>query len=93
MQAAAAYSLQKSTNVRLNAAHFAAKLRNALLARFLPERAERALRAAMLTPLRPKDGGTSDLVRADNAARVPYGGRWLRVWSFGDGPTVLLAHG
>jgi len=93
MHTASTLSFKNSTNVRFYARHFAGKLRNALLARFLPNRAERALRAAMLTPLRPKDGGNSDLVRADNAARVPYGGRWLRVWSFGEGPAVLLAHG
>lgn len=93
MHAAKALPYKNSTNVRFYARHVAGKLRNALLARFLPDRAERALRAAMLTPQRPKDAGNSDLVRADNAARVPYGGRWLRVWSFGEGPTVLLAHG
>jgi len=47
----------------------------------------------MLTPQRPAADNGTDLVRNDNAARVPYASRWLRVWSFGSGPTVLLAHG
>ena len=93
MPAAPALSFRKSTNVRFNTRFAAARVMNALLARISPERAERAMRAAMLTPQRPKDGGNSDLVRTDNAARVPYGGRWLRVWSFGEGPAILLAHG
>ena len=93
MPAATALSFRKSTNVRFNVRFAAARVMNGLLARLFPERAERALRAAMLTPQRPKDGSTSDLVRTDNAARVPYGGRWLRVWSFGEGPAILLAHG
>jgi pimeloyl-ACP methyl ester carboxylesterase len=27
------------------------------------------------------------------AERVPYGNRWLKVWHFGQGPTVLFVHG
>ncbi len=84
---------QKRTNVRLSVEQVLERLRNTLAARLFPARAERGLRAAMLTPRRPAEPAGTDLVRADNARRVPYGSRWLRVWSFGEGPAILLAHG
>lgn len=94
MRAISASSLpQKRTNVRLFVLPLISRLRNKLAARFFPARAERGLRAAMLTPQRPAEPAGTDLVRADNAQRVPYGSRWLRVWSFGEGPAILLAHG
>lgn len=86
-------SSRNSTNVRLNFEQAIGRLGNKLAAGLFPDRAERRLRDAMLTPRRPAEPHGSDLVRADNARRVPYGSRWLRVWSFGDGPAVLLAHG
>ena len=84
---------QKSTNVRLSRGLFLARIANALTQRFFPDRAVERLRAAMLTPRRPAGPHGTDLIRADNATRVPYGSRWLSVWSFGQGPAVLLAHG
>lgn len=83
----------KSTNVRLSFEQVLARTARRAAARLFPARAERRLRDFMLTPQRPAADGGSDLVRADNAQRVPYASRWLRVWSFGEGPTVLLAHG
>ncbi len=87
------YSSKKSTNVRLSLEQVLARAALGLAARLFPAQAERRLRAFMLTPRRPAADNGTDLVRSDNAARVPYGSRWLRVWSFGAGPTVLLAHG
>ena len=89
---AAVLPSKKSTNVRFSVVPFA-RLAHGLLARLAPARAERRLRDIMLTPQRPGDANAADLLRADNAVRVPYGSRWLRVWSFGAGPTVLLVHG
>jgi pimeloyl-ACP methyl ester carboxylesterase len=86
-------SSKKSTNVRLNLGQLVGYLGNKLTGQLFPARAEARLRAAMLTPRRPAEPNGTDLVRADNAARVPYGSRWLKVWSFGAGPTILLAHG
>ncbi|MCW5773587.1 MAG: alpha/beta fold hydrolase, partial [Rhodospirillaceae bacterium] len=51
------------------------------------------MRDVLLVPRRPPEGHASDLVRADTARRIPYGNRWLRSWSFGTGPAVLLVHG
>jgi pimeloyl-ACP methyl ester carboxylesterase len=84
---------RKSTNVRFSLVPPLARLAHGLLARLAPGRAERRLRDIMLTPKRPGEPGAADLLRKDNATRVPYGSRWLSVWSFGSGPTVLLAHG
>jgi pimeloyl-ACP methyl ester carboxylesterase len=70
-----------------------ARAARGLGARLFPAQAERRLRDFMLTPQRPAADNGTDLVRSDNATRVPYASRWLRVWSFGAGPTVLLAHG
>src|ERR1051325_3847876 len=86
-------STRKSTNVRLSPSQIFGRLANGLAARFFAARAERRFREVMLTPMRPREANGSDLVRTDNATRIPHGGRWLRVWSFGAGPTVLLAHG
>jgi len=94
MNATSAYfSPRKSTNVRLLLGQILARAGGGLAARLFPGRAERRLRDFMLTPQRPAADNGTDLVRSDNAERVPYGSRWLRVWSFGAGPTVLLAHG
>ncbi len=84
---------KKSTNVRLSTSQMAARAVRGMAARLFPAHAERRLRDFMLTPRRPAAGISSDLVRADNAARVPYASRWLRAWSFGEGPAILLAHG
>lgn len=83
---------EKSTNVRFSASLLVQALRSAL-ARLAPARAARRLRDIMLTPRRPRDLDAGDLLRRDNAVRVPYASRWLSVWSFGSGPTVLFAHG
>lgn len=89
----ASFASEKSTNVRLSLEQTLARAARRFGASLFPARAERRLRGVMLTPQRPaRDNGT-DLVRSDNAARVPYGSRWLRAWSFGSGPAVLLAHG
>jgi len=85
--------LRKSTNVRFSPGQTLGRIAERIGAGLFPARAERRLRAAMLTPRRPAEPAGTDLVRADNAARVPYGSRWLRVWSFGEGPAILLAHG
>lgn len=87
------FSLRKSTNVRLSFDRLLARTARGFAARLFPRQAERRLRDFMLTPKRPATDAGSDLVRSDNAVRVPYASRWLRVWSFGEGPTVLLAHG
>ncbi len=87
------FSSKKSTNVRLSLERMLARAARGLGAKLFPAQAERRLRDFMLTPQRPAADNGTDLVRSDNAARVPYGSRWLRVWSFGAGPTVLLAHG
>ncbi len=88
------FASKKSTNVRLSFDQIVARGARGLAARLFPARAERRLRDYMLTPKRPSaEHAGSDLVRADNAVRVPYASRWLRVWSFGEGPVVLLAHG
>ncbi len=84
---------RKSTNVRFSFEQVLARSARGVAARLFPARAERHLRDYMLTPKRPAADHGSDLVRADNAVRVPYASRWLRVWSFGAGPTILLAHG
>jgi pimeloyl-ACP methyl ester carboxylesterase len=84
---------KKSTNVRLSLDRVLARAARGFAARLFPARAERRLRDFMLTPQRPAADSGSDLVRSDNAQRVPYASRWLRVWSFGDGPAILLAHG
>jgi pimeloyl-ACP methyl ester carboxylesterase len=84
---------RKSTNVRLSLEQLLARSARGFAARLFPARAERRLRDFMLTPQRPASDNGTDLVRSDNAARVPYASRWLRVWSYGKGPTVLLAHG
>ncbi len=84
---------RKSTNVRFSFEQALARSARGVAARLFPARAERHLRDFMLTPKRPAAEHGSDLVRADNAARVPYASRWLRVWSFGEGPMILLAHG
>lgn len=84
---------RKSTNVRFSFEQALARSARGVAARLFPARAERHLRDFMLTPKRPAADHGSDLVRADNAVRVPYASRWLRVWSFGAGPTILLAHG
>jgi pimeloyl-ACP methyl ester carboxylesterase len=84
---------RKSTNVRLPIALTFARAAHGALARLFPTRAEHRLRDIMLTPQRPADPAATDLLRADNATRVPYGNRWLRAWSFGSGPAVLLVHG
>lgn len=89
----ATVSLDKSTNVRLSFEQLLARAARRMAARVFPAQAERRLRDFMLTPQRPAADSASDLVRGDNAARVPYASRWLRVWSFGNGPTVLLVHG
>jgi pimeloyl-ACP methyl ester carboxylesterase len=87
------FAPRKSTNVRFSLDQLIARTARGVAARLFPARAERRLRDFMLTPKRPATDNASDLVRSDNAARVPYASRWLRVWSFGEGPTVLLAHG
>jgi pimeloyl-ACP methyl ester carboxylesterase len=87
------FTANKSTNVRLSLDQVLARAARGVAARLFPARAERRLRDVMLTPQRPAADNGSDLVRSDNAQRVPYASRWLRVWSFGEGPTVLLAHG
>lgn len=87
------FTPNKSTNVRLSLDQVLARAARGVAARLFPARAERRLRDFMLTPQRPAADNGSDLVRSDNAQRVPYASRWLRVWSFGEGPTVLLAHG
>lgn len=87
------FAPKKSTNVRLSLEQMVARAANGVAARLFPARAERRLRDYMLTPKRPAADNASDLVRSDNAAHVPYANRWLRVWSFGEGPTILLAHG
>jgi pimeloyl-ACP methyl ester carboxylesterase len=84
---------KKSTNVRLSFDQILARAARGVAARLFPARAERRLRDFMLTPQRPAADNGSDLVRSDNARRVPYASRWLRVWSFGEGPAILLAHG
>jgi pimeloyl-ACP methyl ester carboxylesterase len=84
---------KKSTNVRLTLDRLVARAARGFAARLFPAQAERRLRDFMLTPQRPAADNGSDLVRSDNAQRVPYASRWLRVWSFGEGPTILLAHG
>lgn len=89
----ALFAFKKSTNVRLYVEQMLARAARRLGARLFPALAERRLRDVMLTPRRPATDNGTDLVRSDNAARVPYGSRWLRAWSFGNGPTVLLAHG
>ncbi len=90
---AAFFAPKKSTNVRLSLEQLLARTARRLAASVFPARAERRLRDFMLTPQRPAADSASDLVRSDNAARIPYASRWLRVWSFGSGPTVLMAHG
>lgn len=87
------FAPKKSTNVRLSLDQLIARTARGAAARLFPARAERRLRDFMLTPQRPAADNASDLVRSDNAQRVPYASRWLRVWSFGEGPTILLAHG
>jgi pimeloyl-ACP methyl ester carboxylesterase len=87
------FASKKSTNVRLSFDRLLARTARGFAARLFPARAERRLRDFMLTPQRPAADNGSDLVRSDNAQRVPYASRWLRVWSFGEGPTILLAHG
>jgi pimeloyl-ACP methyl ester carboxylesterase len=87
------FASRKSTNVRFSFEQALARAVRRLGARIFPGRAERRLRDFMLTPQRPAADNGSDLVRSDNAQRVPYASRWLRVWSFGAGPTILLAHG
>jgi pimeloyl-ACP methyl ester carboxylesterase len=87
------FASKKSTNVRLSLEQILARTARGLGARVFPGRAERRLRDFMLTPQRPAADNGSDLVRSDNAQRVPYASRWLRVWSFGQGPTILFAHG
>jgi pimeloyl-ACP methyl ester carboxylesterase len=87
------FAPKKSTNVRFGAEQVVLRATRHLVAKLFPAQAERKLRDFMLTPQRPTADNGSDLVRNDNAARVPYASRWLRVWSFGSGPTVLLAHG
>ena len=87
------FAPKKSTNVRLSFEQMLARTARGAAARLFPARAERRLRDFMLTPRRPAADNGTDLVRTDNAARVPYASRWLRVWSFGEGPTILLAHG
>ena len=87
------FASRKSTNVRFSFEQALARAVRRLGARIFPGRAERRLRDFMLTPRRPAADNGSDLVRSDNAQRVPYASRWLRVWSFGAGPTILLAHG
>ena len=47
-----------------------------------------------LTPRRhgpPNDAGTWP--SSGRNTRIPYGDGWLSVWSWGEGPTVLLLHG
>jgi pimeloyl-ACP methyl ester carboxylesterase len=90
--ATAILSPRKSTNVRFSFMT-AARVAHGLLGRLAPARAARRFRDIMLTPKRPADVDAADLLRRDNAVRVPYASRWLSVWSFGSGPTVLLAHG
>jgi pimeloyl-ACP methyl ester carboxylesterase len=87
------FAPRKSTNVRFSIDQLLARAARHFAARLFPARAERRLRDFMLTPKRPPANNGSDLVRSDNAVRVPYASRWLRVWSFGAGPTILLAHG
>jgi pimeloyl-ACP methyl ester carboxylesterase len=87
------FAPRKSTNVRFPVDQLLARAARGFAARLFPARAERRLRDFMLTPKRPAADNGSDLVRSDNAVRVPYASRWLRVWSFGAGPTILLAHG
>jgi pimeloyl-ACP methyl ester carboxylesterase len=87
------FAPKKSTNVRLSFEQLLARTARGLAARLFPAQAERRLRDFMLTPQRPAADNGSDLVRSDNAERVPYASRWLRVWSFGEGPAILLAHG
>ncbi len=87
------FAPKKSTNVRLSLDRLVARAARGFAARLFPAQAERRLRDFMLTPQRPAADNGSDLVRSDNAQRVPYASRWLRVWSFGEGPTILLAHG
>jgi pimeloyl-ACP methyl ester carboxylesterase len=87
------FAPKKSTNVRLSFDRLLARAARGFAARLFPAQAERRLRDFMLTPQRPAADNGSDLVRSDNAQRVPYASRWLRVWSFGEGPTILLAHG
>lgn len=87
------FAPKKSTNVRLSLDRILARTARGFAARLFPAQAERRLRDFMLTPQRPAADNGSDLVRSDNAQRVPYASRWLRVWSFGEGPTILLAHG
>src|SRR5512134_53999 len=84
---------KKSTNVRLSFEQLLSRTARGFAARLFPAQAERRLRDFMLTPQRPAADNGSDLVRSDNATRVPYASRWLRVWSFGEGPTILIAHG
>lgn len=94
MNATSAFFIpKKSTNVRFSFDQLLARSARRVAAALFPHRAERRLRDFMLTPQRPASDNGTDLVRADNAVRVPYASRWLRVWSFGAGPTVLLAHG
>src|SRR5262249_383352 len=87
------FAPRKSTNVRFSFEQLLARAATRVGARIFPAHAERGLGDFMLTPHRPAADNGTDLVRSDNADRVPYASRWLRVWSFGQGPTVLLAHG
>jgi pimeloyl-ACP methyl ester carboxylesterase len=87
------FASKKSTNVRLSFEQLLARTARGFAARLFPRQAERRLRDFMLTPQRPAADNDTDLVRSDTATRVPYGSRWLRLWSFGAGPTVLFAHG
>jgi pimeloyl-ACP methyl ester carboxylesterase len=87
------FSSKKSTNVRFGSEQVIVRATRHIIAKLFPAQAERRLRDFMLTPQRPAADNGTDLVRSDNGQRVPYASRWLRVWSFGAGPTILFAHG
>lgn len=90
----AAASIKKSTNVPTNfGISWIARTGLGLWGRVAPRMAAGWLHRRFLTPRRPRETGAAPLLGGVAAERVPYGNRWLKVWSFGQGPTVLFVHG
>lgn len=59
-----------------------------------PRRAALWFERMILTPsLHRRSSDDSESFPDAAHTRIPYGNGWLSVWSWGDGPTVLLLHG
>ncbi len=83
--------------MRQNTTPVATALRRAALRIFgilAPRAAASWFERLILTPsLYPQSTGATDSFQDGDHTRLPYEKGWLSLWSWGEGPAVLLLHG